>query len=586
MTDERGTARYRVIGIAIGVLMAALVFRLVTLHLCLADRARKPLAQERTFSQTLAMGRGRILDGSAAGNILAVNVGVKDICANPSLLVASNCVAAAAEALAPILGVAPTSLVARLDEPNRRFNYVQRYVPDEKATALTGVVARLKLPGIYTTPATTRSYPQGEMLCHVLGFVNYDGVGSAGLEQSLEKHLRGEKGYLVSRLDGRHHEVPEYRTIEVPAKDGADVELTVDQNLQYILEKALSGALERNHAKAGWAIMERIRTGEILALVSRPGFDPNAFRAATDQQKLNRAIGYTYEPGSTFKVGVIAAALNEGVVTPETVFNCENGRWLYQNKILRDYHPYGQLCVADILKKSSNIGAAKIAILLGPERLDRYLREFNIGRKLGIDLPGEESGILWPLSKWSAISSSRIAIGQGVAVTGLQMLGVLCGIANDGVVMKPYVVKQIVDANGKIVLRNVPQPLGHPIRSDTAELMRRLLTRVTETGGTGVKAAVDGFKVAGKTGTAQKVVAGHYSETDYMASFVGFLPAENPEIGMIVVLDEPQPLHTGGTVSAPVFGEVAEQAARYLGLIPPVTAIADNAMGHPRHRAP
>jgi len=586
MTDERGSARYKGVGIAIGFLMALLVFRLVTLHLGLTEQARKPVAQARSYHETLAVERGRILDGSASANILAVNVGVKDICAVPALLVASNRVAAAAQALAPILGLAPTAIVSRIDEPTRRFAYVQRYVPDDKAAIVTGVVGRLKLAGIYTTPSMTRSYPQGEMLCHVLGFVNYDGVGSAGLEQQLEMHLRGKPGVLVSRLDGHHHEVPGYRTLEVPAKDGEDVSLTIDQQLQYMMEKALSGALERNHAKAGWAIMERIRTGEILALVSRPGFDPNDFRTATDEQKLNRAIGYTYEPGSTFKVGVIAAALNEGVVTPETVFNCENGHWLYQNKILHDAHPYGELCVADILKKSSNIGAAKIALLLGPARLDRYLREFNIGRKLGIDLPGEESGILWPLSKWSAISSSRIAMGQGVAVTGLQMLGVLCGIANDGVVMKPYVIKQIMDADGKVVLRNVPQQLGHPIRSDTADLMRRLLTRVTEPGGTGVKAAVEGFKVAGKTGTAQKVMGGHYSETDYMASFVGFLPADNPEIGMIVVIDDPQPLHTGGTVSAPVFGEVAEQAARYLGFIPPAAAIAENLAAQQRSRAP
>ena len=586
MTDERATARYWVVGTLIGLLMAALVFRLVMLHLGLSEQARKPIAQARAFRETLAVGRGRILDGSAGASILAVNVGVQDLCADPAVLSVSNRAATVAKALAPILGVAPTSIVARIDDSNKRFAYLQRYVPDEKASVATGAVGRLKLPGVYALPAKIRSYPQGDMLCHVLGFVNYDGIGSAGLEQSLEKHLRGVPGVLVSRLDGRHHEVYGCRTTDVPGKDGADVELTIDQNLQFMLEKALSCALERNHARAGWAIMQRVKTGEILALVSRPGFDPNTFREATDEQKLNRAIGYTYEPGSTFKVGIIAAALNEGIVTPDTVFDCENGKWLYQNKILHDAHAHGKLTVADVLKKSSNIGAAKIGILLGNERMERYLREFNIGRKLGIDLPGEESGILWPVSKWSAISSSRIAMGQGVAVTGLQMLGVLCGIANDGVVMKPYVVKQIIDADGKVVLRNAPQTLGRPVRSDTAALMRRLLTRVTEEGGTGVKAAVDGFKVAGKTGTAQKVVAGHYSETDYMASFVGFLPAETPEIGMIVVLDAPQPLHTGGAVSAPVFGEVAEQAARYLGLIPPVTAVADNAAGHTRSRAP
>jgi cell division protein FtsI (penicillin-binding protein 3) len=267
-------------------------------------------------------------------------------------------------------------------------------------------------------------------------------------------------------------------------------------------------------------------------------------------------------------VAVIAAALDQGIVTPETVFDCENGRWLYQNKILKDYHSYGLLNVADVLKKSSNIGAAKIAIMMGDERLDKSLRAFMIGSRLGIDLPGEEGGIFRSVSSWSAISSSRIAIGQGVAVTPLQMLAVLCGIANEGRIMRPYVVKEVVSSSGAVLMRQSPQVLSRPIRPETAALMCRLLARVTEEGGTGVKACVEGITVAGKTGTAQKPVGGHYSESDYMASFVGFLPAENPEIGMIVVVDEPQPLHTGGVVSAPVFGEVAEQAVRYLGIQP------------------
>jgi cell division protein FtsI (penicillin-binding protein 3) len=260
--------------------------------------------------------------------------------------------------------------------------------------------------------------------------------------------------------------------------------------------------------------------------------------------------------------------LDAGIVKPNTMFETENGRWLYQGKVLRDAHPYSRLNVAEILKKSSNIGAAKIAIMLGNERMDRYLRAFNVGNKLGIDLPGEEYGIYPRVAKWSPISSSRIAIGQGVSVTGIQMLGILCAIANDGVVMKPYVIREVVAADGTVLLRRQPEALGRAIRSDTAALMRNLLARVCETGGTGFKARVDGFRVAGKTGTAQKVIDKHYSETDYMASFVGFLPDENPEIGMIVVLDGPQPLHTGGSVSAPVFKEIAEEAVRYMGIIP------------------
>ena len=566
MTEQKGSARYVVIAGVLALAMAGLIVRLVFLHLGIGGLSHTIASKTRTYKETLAVARGYILDGSASANILASTIGAKDIWCDPAPLVASNRVADAATQVAALLGLDAADLITRLAKPGCRFVYLSRYVPDDKADA----VAKLKLPGVHTSPAAARFYPQGNLLCHVLGFVNHDGVGSCGIEQSLDKYLKGTPGYLESQLDGRRREMLDRRTREIQPKDGANVILTIDQNLQYMLEKAIDAAMERHRAKAAMAIMQRVSTGEILAMVNRPGFDPNDFRMARDDQKLNRTIGYVYEPGSTFKVAVIAAALNEKIVTPDTVFNVENGRWFYMNKVLRDYHPYGQLSVADIIKKSSNIGAAKIAIMLGNERLDRYLRDFNIGSRLGIDLPGEEAGILNPVRKWSAISSSRIAIGQGVAITALQMLGVLCTIANDGVVMKPFVVKQIVGPDGTVLERHTPQALRRAIRSDTAAVMREILARVTEEGGTGRKAAVDGFKVAGKTGTAQKVAQGHYSETDYMASFVGFLPADRPEIGMIVVMDEPQPLHTGGTVSAPVFGEVAEQAVRYLGIVPPV----------------
>jgi cell division protein FtsI (penicillin-binding protein 3) len=563
-TDQRGSTRFVIIVALLGMAMVGLVVRLVILHLGSPEQDRATAAKTRTFKQTVSVPRGRILDASATTGILALNIGVKDIWADPAFLLASNRVFSTISRLKPLLEFDVAEVTERLCRTNSRFAYIARLVPEEKADQ----VAALKLPGVYMDDTTARSYPQNNLMCHVLGFVNSDGVGSWGLEQLMEKYLKGSPGLIESQLDGRRREMVDRRIREVPAKDGADVVLTIDQNLQYIAEKALDAAMERNRARAAFVIMQRIHTGEILAMASRPAFDPNHYREARDPQKINRAISYTYEPGSTFKVSVIAAALNEGVVKPDTMFNTENGRWLYQAKILRDYHGYSNLNVADILKKSSNIGAAKIAITLGNVKMDRYLRAFNVGSKLGIDLPGEEGGIYRPVAKWVPISSSRIAIGQGVSVTGLQMLSILCTIANDGVVMKPYVIKEVIASDGTVLLRRQPEALGRAIRTDTAALMRSLLARVCEEGGTGIKAGVDGFRVAGKTGTAQKVIGGHYSETDYMASFVGFLPAEKPEIGMIVVFDEPQPLHTGGAVSAPVFGEIAEQAVRYLGIMP------------------
>ncbi|MEI6166476.1 MAG: penicillin-binding protein 2 [bacterium] len=544
--------------------MIGLIVRLVVLHLGIGAPERGTAAKTRTFKQTLAVSRGRILDGSTSAGILALNIGVQNIWADPSLLMASNRVDATVLSLKALLDFDIAEVTARLSKTNSQFAYVARLVPEATAEQ----VASLKLPGVHMNDASIRFYPQNGMLCHVLGYVTSDGVGSGGVEQLLENYLKGRAGLIESRLDGHRREMVDRRIQEISPQDGADVFLTIDQNIQYIAEKAVDAAMVVNRSTAAFVIIQRIRTGEILAMVSRPGFDPNRYREANDLQKLNRAIGYVYDPGSTFKVSVIAAALDMGIVKPETMFETENGRWLYQGKILRDYHSYPRLNVADILKKSSNIGAAKIAIQLGNVNMDRYLRAFEVGSKLGIDLPGEEYGIYPRLAKWAPISSSRIAIGQGVSVTGLQMLSILCTIANNGVVMKPYVVREIVAADGTVLLRRQPEELGHAIRSDTAALMRSLLARVCEVGGTGTKAHVDGFRVAGKTGTAQKVKGGHYSETDYMASFVGFLPAEKPEIGMIVVFDEPQPLHTGGAVAAPVFGEIAKQVVRYLDIIP------------------
>jgi cell division protein FtsI (penicillin-binding protein 3) len=327
--------------------------------------------------------------------------------------------------------------------------------------------------------------------------------------------------------------------------------------------------MEKWSAKGAWAVIQEVKTGRILALANRPAFNPNEYGAAPDPHHLNSAIGYVYEPGSTFKVATIAAALNERVTTPHTIFDCENGRWHYAGRILRDYHPHGRLSVGDVLKVSSNIGAAKVAMLLGEERLYRYLTDFGFGRKTGVDLPGEEGGILPPVKRWSKLSISRIPMGQGISVTSLQMMNLLCCMANDGNLMRPLVIDRIVTMSGDIVAKPQPYVMSRPISPETAHLMRKLLTRVTEDGGTGTKAVVDGFTVGGKTGSAQKVIDKHYSESASIASFMGFLPAERPEIAIMVVVDEPQPLHTGGMVAAPVFKEIAEKAVHYLD-IPPV----------------
>ena len=572
MTEKIRQVRLLVVAAALGLALTGLVFQLIHLHLWGEPERRDNVVQERILHEPIHVRRGMIADNSTPNTIMAIDWPCVDVCADPKLIQLTNRVPVVARELARILpDVDAVALEKRLRLPDRRFERVARQVTTNVAAQL----ASLKLPGVFTTPVVVRRYPQGATLCHVLGYVNDEGVGSAGLEQSLENLLRGTPGEIVGYRDGRRHEMADRRIAETAAKNGANVALTIDQQVQFMVERALDTVMERHHPDSAWAIVERIKTGEIMAMACRPNYDPNNFRASTDLQRMNRAIGYTYEPGSTFKVATITAALDQGVVAPETRFDCENGRWWYQAKVLRDTHPYGVLSVADVLQKSSNIGAAKIAVTLGSTQLAAYLKAFQFGHRLGIDLPGEEGGILHPLAKWSTISSSRIAMGQGVAVTSLQMLGLLCCIANGGAYMKPYVVRSVIADDGKVLRENRPTVLAHPIKPPTAAVMRELLVRVTEPGGTGLRAAVPGFRVAGKTGTGQKVIGGHYSETDYMASFVGFLPADKPEIGLIVVVDNPQPLHTGGMVAGPAFSEIAEQAMRYLDvpqspLTPPI----------------
>jgi cell division protein FtsI (penicillin-binding protein 3) len=358
------------------------------------------------------------------------------------------------------------------------------------------------------------------------------------------------------------------------------VYLTLDQKVQYFVENALDAAMEEHQAKAAWAIVQRVETGEILAMAVRPAYDLNEYGKTPLERQRNEAAGHVYEPGSTFKGLVFSAALNEGVIHPDDLIDCENGCWYYGGRPLRDFHAYDVLSTADVLKKSSNIGTAKIALKLGNRRVYDYLQEFGIGKRSGIDLPGEEVGILHDPKNWSKICITRIAMGHSVSVTALQILNAYCCIANGGFLMRPYVVQRVVGPDGTEILVNEPTVASRPIRQETARLMCKLLARVSEDGGTARRARVEGYSVAGKTGTATKTLpTGGYSTTDHMASFVGFLPADRPEIGIIVVVDTPQPKHTGGQVAAPVFREIAEQAVRYLDVPPTDSNLSFAAVG-------
>ena len=339
-------------------------------------------------------------------------------------------------------------------------------------------------------------------------------------------------------------------------QEGADIELTLDNDIQQYVVRALNEAMTNSRPQAAWAIVEEVRTGAILAMASLPKSNPPP------------ATGTIFEPGSIFKVGVVAAALNEGLISTNDQFDCENGVWSYEGKPLRDFHPYGVLDVTGILRKSSNIGAAKIALKLGEEPLYRYLAAFGFGKPTGIEIPGEGSGLLRPLSEWGKADITRVAMGHTVAVTAMQILNVLCCIGNDGSLMKPHLIKKVVGKDGVVLSESKPEVIAQPISAATAKLMRNMLVAVTREGGTGTRAAVKGFDVAGKTGTAEKFKDGRYMADQNIVSFMGILPAERPEIGIIVVLDDPQPLATGSMAAAPVFARIAESVVRHLDIRP------------------
>lgn len=564
MTEKRTQFRFAVAAAILMLALAGLGIRLAFLHIGRHDKTLASVSKTRRVERKLLAARGNIYDRNGCNNTLALSLAVKNVCVDPSVVLKSNMVVEVASKLSEDLNVPVDALAVRLNRPGRRYERVKRFVLEEDLRD----IVEAELPGVFFEKQIIRYYPHKSFMCHVLGFVNYEGVGSAGIEQSADRFLRGCHGLVENQVNALRQDLYWDEGRYIPAIKGADVTLTLDQNVQFMVEQALDKVMETHSPRGAWAIVEKVRTGEILAMASRPAYSLNEFTDSRKKARVNRAIGHVYEPGSTFKAIAFAAAFNEGLVREDQIIDCEDGSWFHSGRFLRDYHSYSQLSVADGLKKSSNILTAKVALMLGKQRAYRYLKEFGIGEKAGLDLPGEERGILHHVSQWSNISLSRLAIGQGVAVTALQMLGVFCAIANDGFLMRPYVVKEVRGHDGSILLKREPEVLNRPITWETAARMRRLLRRVTEDGGTGRGAAVEGYDVAGKTGTAQKPVAGGYSSTDYMASFVGFLPAKDPEIAIIVVVDEPQPYHTGGKVAGPAFKEIAEQTVRYLAVVP------------------
>jgi cell division protein FtsI (penicillin-binding protein 3) len=514
-------------------------------------------AKQQQRSIDVSPVRGNIYD--RRGNELAMTISVDSVFAVPSEV---PDVHSAAQVLGRVLKADATEIESRM-RGSKAFAWVARKIDN----ATSARVRALNLKGIYFQKESKRFYPKGELAAQVVGYVGLDDEGLGGVEREFEPKLTGKPGKMLITMDNRHKWLG--RTEKSP-DPGENLVLTIDEKIQYIAERELGKAIEDTHAEAGTVIVQNPRTGEVLALANWPTFNPNIFNKVNPQALKNRAVSDIYEPGSTFKVVTLAAALEEKITNPDEVIDCQMGSIVVNGLRIHDHHPYAGLTVAQILEHSSDVGAIKIALRLGEERFDRYIRVFGFGAQTRIELPGETRGMTKPVSRWSKVSIGAISMGQEIGVSPLQLASMLSIIANDGLYVPPRIVA------GTTPPRSTPQLIAfHPalgrrvISPLTAAEMKHMLEGVVLRG-TGKRAILDGYTVAGKTGTAQKIDAtGRYSHTKHIASFAGFAPVNNPAVTVLVVLDSPAggyPRDGGGEAAAPVFSRIAQQVLAYMNV--------------------
>ena len=609
MTKRLQLRRVLALTLIVCAAFVSLGYRLVDLQVLRHDELAK-LAQDNTQHEFWqAPRRGDILD--ARGNLLATSVPVKTVCADPSLLGRQQ--AAVAHALAPLLQTDEAALCQKLfprvykndkgEIVTNNLHYVrlQKNVSDDTWRKIQTVMNNLSFgvdgeklsradrdffhnlrqSAIFVESGQMRVYPNGALAAQVLGFPSVEDVsmdghvisqvrGRDGIELTLNSTLSGVAGWRVTETDRQQHELVALRDEDVQPRDGLNVVLTIDSAVQNILETSLAAAMQKHTPVSITGIIMRPRTGEILAMATLPNYDPNKLNTITPDTR-NRAITDVIEPGSTFKIVTISGALNDGVVHLSDTFDCEQGDFFFAGKHLHDHEPFGILTTEGIITKSSNIGAAKIGIKLGEDKLYDYAWNFGIGSRTGIPLPGEVSGILHPVKDWTKVSIAQIPMGQGVAVTRLQMLMAMGALANDGWLMRPMLVSCLQDRDGNVIQKYEPQRVRQVVSDATDKEMVEALKTVVSPEGTAAGAAMKDYTVAGKTGTAQKVENGTYSHDKYVASFIGFFPADNPQLCISIVMDEPKEGYYGGQVCGPVFKEIAERCASYLNIPPDQT---------------
>lgn len=561
----RTTLKRRLVVAAIGFVAwsVAIEARLIVLQVVRHDElsARAERQQQRTVEAPAK--RGEILDRE--GRVLAYSVDADSIYAIPTEIDDPDKAAATlCGALEDCTDRERQAMAERIRR-GRAFAYVRRQASPEQARR----VAALQLEGVGFMKENRRFYPNKDLAAHVLGYVGIDNEGLNGIEATYDSLIKGKPGTVLIQTDARRRA---FSRIERPSTRGASLELTIDQYLQHVAERELRAGVEWAGAAAGSAIIMDPSTGEILALANYPTFNPNAYGQFDDEQRRNRAIQNLYEPGSTFKIVTASAALEEKIFRPDALVETSPGRIAFGSRVIDEDkgHNYGLLSFADVIVRSSNVGAIKIGLKVGPERMNEYVRRFGFGRPASPDFRGESSGIVWATSKLTDSALASVSMGYQVGVTPLQMAVAISAVANGGEVIQPRVVRAVIRDDQRLpVPRKV---MTRAINKETAAELTDIMQAVVEKG-TGGNAQVTGFALAGKTGTAQKVVDGRYSSSDYNVSFVGFVPVRKPAFTIVVVVDSPhaQPPY-GGTVAAPIFRRIAEAALRHNGVAPTLNA--------------
>lgn len=547
------------IGFWMLVVCARLVYLQFSQHEGLANRAR----QQQTNAIETSPQRGELLDRQ--GRQLARSVQTVSLFIDPDGLDLGQ-LECTAQQLSQSLGMKSKELLAEFraaQEADKRFIWIARRLDADLGNKLM----ELKLPGLQSVLEPKRYYPNGSLAAHVLGYVGLDGDGLAGLERSYNSKIAGEPGQLFVEKDANGKP---YESYEIASKPGQTVVLTIDQSIQYQAEQALITAVKTSRAKSGTVIVLDPRNGEILALANAPTFDPNQVAASSAETRSNWALQNIYEPGSTFKVVAFSAALEMKKARVEDTIDCQMGAITVNGRVVHDHKAFGTLTISEALAKSSNVAAIKLGMRVGDPAMYDYITRYGFGSKTGIELPGETAGLLRKVERWQPSSIGSIAIGQEVGVTPVQMVAAFGALANNGVRVAPHIIREVRNEAGVVVYQ--PQPEQHRVvSSDIAVALRGMLEGVTLRG-TAKAAQLDGYSAAGKTGTAQKIdpKTRAYSSTKFVASFVGFAPVSNPQVVIIVVIDEPAGSYHGGDVAAPIFREVAEQILPILGVTPDI----------------